>query len=94
MLMNKYFKNISAAGLVPALLFLLLSLFIFSFETDGQGGVLTLFVTFPWFFIGMDTLPLWLGIIPNTIIVYFAGLFAARLVKKIYLFVRRTIAST
>jgi hypothetical protein len=46
--------NFSIKGLEFAILFLILAVFIFSFETDGQGGVLELFVTFPWFFLSLN----------------------------------------
>jgi len=73
----------SITGVIFAILFLLLSVWIFSAKTDGQGSVLKLFVTFPWFFIAMDKIPLWLGIIPNTIIFYYLGYGLENLVKKI-----------
>ena len=74
--------HFSITGLILALLFLILALWIFSFNTDGQGSTLKLFITFPWFFIGMDKIPLWIGIIPNTIITYFIGFGIESLIFK------------
>lgn len=81
--MNIFNIHLSITGLILALLFLILALWIFSFNTDGQGGTLKLFITFPWFFIGMDKIPLWIGIIPNTIITYYIGLGIERLILKL-----------
>jgi len=73
----------SITGIILAILFLIFSIWIFSHKTDGQGSTLKLFVTFPWFFIAMDKIPFWMGIIPNTIITYFAGYGIELSVKKI-----------
>jgi hypothetical protein len=73
----------SVTGLVLATLFLAISIFIFSQKSDAQGSSLQLFVTFPWFFIAMDKIPLWLGIIPNTIIFYYIGSGIEFLLKKL-----------
>jgi hypothetical protein len=77
--------SFSITGLVLAALFLVISIFIFSQKSDAQGSSLQLFVTFPWFFIAMDKIPLWLGIIPNTAIFYYLGSGIESLVKKLFL---------
>jgi len=76
--------KISILGIIFAILFLVISIYILAQQTDGQGGVLKLFVTFPWFFIAMDKIPLWLGIIPNALITYFIGFGIEKLLKKIW----------
>jgi len=75
--------KLSITGLILAILFLAVSIYVLSKKTDGQGGALQLFLTFPWFFIAMDKIPLWLGIIPNTFITYFAGSGIELLIKKL-----------
>jgi hypothetical protein len=82
--MNIFNIKLSITGIIIACLFLILALFIFSHKTDGQGGAMNLFVTFPWFFIAMDKIPLWIGIIPNTIISYFMGAGFEWLLKKLF----------
>jgi hypothetical protein len=73
----------SITGLILAILFIALSIYVLSRKTDGQGGALQLILTFPWFFIAMDKIPLWLGIVPNAIITYFAGSGIEWLIKKL-----------
>jgi hypothetical protein len=81
--MKIFHKNISLTGLISAAVFLFFSVFIFSYNTDGQGGALKLFLAFPWFLIAMDKIPLWPGILINTGISYLIGYGIERSAKNL-----------
>jgi len=80
-------KTLSVTGLILALLYIIIAVSIFysTRETRGEGAIIQLFVTFPWFFISVATkIPLWVWIIPNSIITYFIGAGIESLIRKLF----------
>jgi len=80
-------KSFAVTGLVFAGIFLTLAIAIFVLSRDahGEGAVIQLIITFPWFFLSLSgKIPLWIGIIPNTIVFYYVGKLLEFIVKKIF----------